>query len=165
LVVTFLFGLPWEGLCGEKSSGPLSAEAPALSDKAGGPCRTLAAILRVYPAMDVRTSGGSVLDAGNETESPGCRVHASGSTSAITGEVAPGVAVRQLLEQGGWEEDASYSADGPGTTSFALRKGAILCLVSAGAPSGFEDGEFFTDEIYELDARCAADLPARERRP
>jgi hypothetical protein len=62
-------------------------------------------------------------------------------------------------------EDPSYSADGPGTTSFALRKGAILCLVSAGAPSGFEDGEFFTDEIYELDARCAADLPARERRP
>lgn len=54
-------------------------------------------------------------------------------------------------------EDPNYSADGAGTTSFALRKDGILCLVGAGAPSGFEDGVFFTDEIYELDAQCVAE--------
>jgi hypothetical protein len=157
LAVTFLIGIPWAGLCGETTSGPSSVEDPAVSDNAGGPCRTLAAILRVYPALEVRTSGGSVRDAGNESEPPGCRVHASGPTSAIAGEVAPDEAVRQLLEQGGWKEDPNYSADGAGTTSFALRKGGVLCLVSAGAPSGFEDGKFFTDDIYELDARCGAE--------
>jgi len=61
------------------------------------------------------------------------------------------------LEQGGWKEDPSYSADGAGTTLFALRHGGIFCLVNAGAPSGFEDGVFFTDEIYEFDAICVAE--------
>jgi hypothetical protein len=75
----------------------------------------------------------------------------------IAGEVPPEVAVRQLLEQDGWKEDPNDSADGAGTTSFALRKGGILCLVGAGAPSGFEDGKFFTDELYEIDARCMAE--------
>jgi hypothetical protein len=157
LAVLLLVGVPWAVLCGEKTSAHSGGEDPAVSDKTGKPCRTLAAILRVYPALEVRTSEGSVRDTGNEFESPGCRVHASGPTTLIAGEVPPEVAVRQLLEQGGWKEDANYSADGAGTTSFALRKGGILCLVSAGAPSGFEDGKFFTDDIYELDARCGAE--------
>jgi hypothetical protein len=157
LAVPFLIGVPWAGLGGEKTSGPYSGEGPAALEKTEGSCRTIAAILHVYPALEVRKSGKSVRDAGIESGSPGCRVHASGPTSAIAGEVAPDVAVRQLLEQGGWEEDPRYSADGAGTTSFALRNGGILCLVSAGAPSGFEDGKFFTDEIYELDARCVAE--------
>ncbi len=155
LAVPFLIGIPWAGLCVEKPSGPSSGENPAALGKEGGSCRTIAAILRVYPALEVQKSEEPAPGAGNE--SPGCGVHASGPTSLIAGEVAPEEAVRQLLEQGGWKEDPNYSADGAGTTAFALRNGGILCLISAGAPSGFEDGKFFTDEIYELDARCVAE--------
>jgi hypothetical protein len=154
LAVPLLIGLPWAGLCGQKSSSSSSGEDPAALNKAGGSCRTIAAVLREYPALDVRMSEGTVPGAGNEPESPGCGVHASGPTASITGEVSPDEAVKRLLEQRGWEEDPDDSADGAGTTSFALRKGGILCLVDAGAPSGFEDGEFFVDEFYELDARC-----------
>ncbi len=157
LAVPFLIGIPGAGLCGEKPSGPSSGVNPAALGKEGGSCRTIAAILRVYPALVVQKSEEPAPGAGNESESPGCGVHASGLTSLIAGEVAPDEAVRQLLEQGGWKEDPNYSADGAGTTSFALRKSGVLCLVSAGAPSGFEDGKFFADEIYELDARCVAE--------
>jgi hypothetical protein len=157
LAVSLLIGLPWAGLCGEKPFGPSSGETPAALERKGESCRAIAAIVSVYPTLEVWKSEVSVRDAENGSESPGCRVYAAGPTALIAGEVPPEVAVRQLLGQSGWNEDPNYSADGAGTTSFALRNGGILCLVNAGAPSGFEDGEFFTDEIYEFDAICVAD--------
>lgn len=158
LAIPFLIAFPPAGLCGEKIPGSSSGEIPEVSGKAEGPCRTLAAIVVVYPALEVTKSEGPIRDAPTGSGfSAGCQVHASGSVSAVEGEVAPEDAVQQLFEQDGWTEDPSYSADGPGTTSFALRKEGILCRISAGAPAGIEDGKFFTDEIYELDAVCTAE--------
>lgn len=154
LAISYLVGLLPAGFCGEKIPGSSSGDITEISGKAAGPCRTLAAIVIVYPTLEVAKSEETNRDAQTAT---GCRVHASGSVSAVVGEVAPEDAVRQLFEQDGWTEDPNYSADGPGTTSFALRKGQILCRISAGAPSGIEDGKFFTDEIYQLDAVCAAE--------
>lgn len=90
-----------------------------------------------------------------------CGEKTSGPAWGIAGEVAPEEAIRNLLRQAGWEEDLLHAADGPGTTSFALRKDGILCVVSGGAPSGIEDGKIFMAEKYELEARCVAES-ARE---
>lgn len=157
LAIPLLIGVPWEGLCGEKNSVPPGGDDPAVSGEAGGSCRTIAAILRVYPALEVRKSGGSVRYVRNGSESRGCRILASGPTSAVAGEVAPDEAVRQLLQQDGWKEDPGHAADGPGTTSFVLRKGGISCLVRGGAPSGIENGKVFSAGKYELDAQCMAE--------
>ena len=120
-------------------------------------CSTLAAIVRVYPALDV-TKSAPVSGAQSGSESPaGCLIHASGPVSAVAGEVAPEDAVRELFGQNGWMEDPDYSADGPGTTMFALRKGEVLCIVAAGAPAAIEEGEIVTDEVYQFDAGCAAE--------
>ena len=53
----------------------------------------------------------------------------------MAGEVPPEEPIRFLLGESGWEVDPLYEADGPGTTSFALRKNGILCLLAGGAPS------------------------------
>ena len=61
------------------------------------------------------------------------------------------------MGQLGWKEDLRYAADGPGITSFALRKERVLCLVGVGAPSGIYNGTTVRAGTYELDAGCAAD--------
>ncbi|HBO68923.1 MAG TPA: hypothetical protein DD658_01760 [Deltaproteobacteria bacterium] len=71
----------------------------------------------------------------------------------MTGEVPPDEPIRFLLGESGWEVDSRYSADGPGTTSFALRKNGILCLFTGGAHSWTEDGNVCTRSIPEGRAR------------
>lgn len=139
-------------------AAPSNAEGPAVTGAASEACRTIAAIVRIYPALEVRKIADPVPGAQNGSGSfAGCRVLASGPASTVAGEVLPEDAVRELLQQGGWKEDPDYSADGPGTSSFGLRRGGTLCLVTAGAPSGVEDGKIFTDDTYRFEARCAAE--------
>jgi len=121
------------------------------------PCRTIAAILSVYPVLDVKMSQGAVRNLRDGTERPGCRVHASGPTSGIAGEVRPEEAVRDLLGQSGWVEDPLYGADGPGTASFAFRTDDVLCTASGGAHSWIENGKIVTADRYEIEAGCVAE--------
>jgi hypothetical protein len=129
LAAPLLFGVPSEVFCG------------GIHD---GTCRTIAGIVSVYPDLKVTKPDSA----------EGCLVQAFGPASSIAWEVAPEDAVRQLFGQDGWVEDPAYAADGPGTASFALWKADILCRISAGTPSGIDDGNFFADEIYEFDAHC-----------
>jgi hypothetical protein len=144
LALPFLIGLSGAGLC-------------QVPDTAEGSCRVIAAILVVYPALSVRLSEGPVRNPLDGSVRTGCRVHASGPASGMAGEVPPEEPIRFLLGESGWKEDARYSADGPGTTSFALRRHGILCRFSGGAHSRIEDGKILSSETYEFEAECADD--------
>jgi hypothetical protein len=128
-----------------------------IPDKVKGSCETIAAILAGYPTLEIRKSEVPVRDLQGISERPGCRINAFGPTSGIAGKIDPIEAVRGLFQGVGGTEDIRYAADGPGTTSFAFRKNRILCMVSGGAHSWIEDGEIFTSEWYELEARCVSD--------
>ncbi|MBP2668498.1 MAG: hypothetical protein H6Q80_700 [Deltaproteobacteria bacterium] len=154
LAVTFLFCFPGFGLCeGADADRPNGADPPARVD-ARGTCATIAAILTVYPPLEVRRSDGPVRDSRTFAEHPGCRVLVSGPTALIAGEVDPADAVRVFFAGTGWEEDIRLAADGPGTTSFVFRKNGIFCQLRGGANSWIEDGKTFTSETYELEAGC-----------
>ena len=138
MAVAFLLFIPGSGLC-----------------EGNGSCRTIAAILSVYPALEVRKSEGPVRSLRDATERPGCRVHASGPTALILGEVDPAQALMRYFFDSGWEEDLRLTADAPGTTSFVFRKEGVFCRTSGGAHSWIEGGETFTSERYELTVECA----------
>jgi hypothetical protein len=120
-----------------------------------GDCRTVAAILSVYPPLEVVASAAPVRSALDATERPGCRVRASGPTELIFGEVDPAEAVGIYFAGTGWEEDARLAADGPGTMSFAFRREGILCRTEGGAHAWVEDGESFMSDRYEIAVECA----------
>ena len=161
-VVPVLAVLLWIGASGagrgaETIADP-SAGRDALSPKeVRTSCNIIAAILTVYPTFVVGTSEGPVRGVRGGPESAGCRVRAAGPAWGLVGEVPPDRALRDLMGQLGWKEDLRLAADGPGTTSFALRKERVLCLVGGGAPSGIDDGTIVCAGTFELDAGCAAD--------
>jgi hypothetical protein len=157
VVIPFMLFLPGAGLCEGKDAGHPNGMHQPNPDKVMGTCKTIAAILAIYPTLEVRKSEGPVRDLQGITERPGCRITAFGPASGIAGEIDPAEAVRGQFQGDGWMEDIRYAADGPGTTSFAFRKNRILCRVSGGAHSWIEDGKTFTSERYELEAGCVSD--------
>jgi hypothetical protein len=157
LVIPFMFFLPGAGLCEGKDAVHPNGKNQPIPNKVMGTCKTIAAILVVYPALEVRKSEGQGWDLPGISERPGCRIMAFGPTSGIAGEIDPAEALRGQFQGDGWREDIRYAADGPGTTSFAFRKNGILCMVSGGAHSWIEDGKAFTSERYELESGCVSD--------
>ena len=158
LVIPFMLFLPGEGLCGGKDAGNPNGMRQPEPAKVSGTCRTIAAILSVYPTLELRKPEGSDRIVSGIAERPGCRILASGPASGIAGEIDPAEAVKGWLQGGGWMEDIRYSADGPGTTSFVFRNDGIMCGVNGGAHSWIEDGKILTSERYDLEAWCASSL-------
>jgi hypothetical protein len=161
-VVPALAVLLWIGASGagreaETIAGPSTGKDGQPPEEVRASCSTIAAILAVYPTFVVGTSEGPVRGMRDGPEQAGCRVRAAGPAWGLVGEVPPDRALRDLMGQLGWKEDLRHAADGPGTTSFALRKERVLCLFSVGAPSGIEDGRIFRAGTYELEAGCAAE--------
>lgn len=161
VALSVLIFLPGAGPCSEEGTGRADRVDPPIPDAARGACRTIAAILSVYPVLEVNTSEGAVRDLRDAPDRPGCRVLASGPASGLSGEVPPAESIRFLLGESGWEEDIHCSADGPGTTAFALRKNGVLCLFGGGAHSWIEDGKILTAERFEFEAGCVA-APERD---
>ena len=157
LVIPFMFFLPSAGICGRTDAGNPNGMGRPVLDKVLGTCQTIAAILSVYPTLEVRKSEEPIRDLQGIPERPGCRIIAFGPTWGIAGEIDPAEAVRGHFQGTDWMEEISYAADGPGTTSFAFRKNRMLCRVSGGAHSWIEDGKHFTSEKYELEAGCVPD--------
>lgn len=156
-VISLMFFLPGAGICGRNDAGNPNGMSQTIPDKVLGTCQTIAAILSVYPTLEVRKSEEPIRDLQANPERPGCRIIAFGPTWGIAGEIDPAEAVRGHLEGTGWMEEIRYAADGPGTTSFAFRKNRMLCRVSGGAHTWIEDGKPFTSERYELEAGCVSD--------
>lgn len=165
VAVSALILLPGAGLCQEEGTGRADRKNPPIPDTARGACRTIAGILSVYPVLEIETSDGGIRDDREGTDRFGCRVVASGPASGLAGEVPPAEPIRFFLGESGWEEDILYSADGPGTTSFALRMSGVLCLFGGGAHSWIEDGKILTAERFEFEAGCAADPGRAETAP
>lgn len=155
LTASFLLCLPGVGLCEGNDPGHRNGANRPVPVDARGTCATVAAILAVYPPLDVRRSDGPVRDFRTGAESPGCSVVVSGPAARIAADVDPAEAVRIFFLGTGWQEDDLYAADGPGTASFAFRKGGVICQLHGGAHSWIEDGVAYTSETYELEAGCA----------
>ncbi len=157
LIIPFMFFLPSAGICGSMDAGNPNGMGQPIPDNVLGTCRTIAAILSVYPTLEVRKSEEPIRDLPANPERPGCRIIAFGPAWGIAGEIDPAEALRSHLQGTGWMEDIRYAADGPGTTSFAFRKDRMLCRVSGGAHSWIEDGKPFTSDRYQLEAACVSD--------
>jgi hypothetical protein len=157
LAMTFMFFIPGPVICGVNTAGHPAGGKPPVPGKLKGTCETIAAILAVYPALEVRKSEGPVRVSQDIPERSGCRVFASGPASGVAGEIDPAESVRVQFRWDGWIEDTRLAADGPGTSSFAFRKNGVLCMVSGGAHSWIEDGKTFTSERYDLKAACVPD--------
>ncbi len=136
--------------------GLSAAGIPPVPEPAGGSCRTIAAILSVYPTLTVRISVGTIRDPRNGTDRSGCRVDAAGPAAGMVGEVPPEEPIRFLLWESGWEEDPRYASRSPGTVAFALRKNGVLCLFSGDVPPGAGNGGNGTARWFEFHAGCAA---------
>jgi len=78
LAVTFLFCFPGFGLCGGADADRRTEQIHRLGSTQGEPAATIAAILTVYPPLEVRRSDGPVRDSRTFAEHPGCRVLVSG---------------------------------------------------------------------------------------
>jgi len=89
LVIPLMFCLPGAGLCGKEDAGNPTGRGRPIPEMVLGTCRTIAAILSVYPALEVRKSEETIRDLQGIPERPGCRVIASGPTSGIAGEIDP----------------------------------------------------------------------------
>jgi len=90
-------------------------------------------------------------------ERRGCRLAFSKPTAELGEGAWPDEALHEKLTRLGWRDDPRYSADGPGTTVFGLRKGEVLCIISAGAQAWIDDdGEFGVSDTYDFEATCAA---------
>lgn len=90
-------------------------------------------------------------------ERRGCRLAFSRPTAELGEGTWPDEALRLKLATRGWRDAPRYSADGPGTTVFGLRKGDVLCIISAGAQAWIDDdGEFGVSDTYDFEATCAA---------
>jgi len=96
-----------------------------------------------------------------------CRLAFSKPTAELGEGAGPDEALRGKLAAQGWRDDLRHSADGPGTTAFGLRKGDVLCIISAGVDAGIDDdGEFQVSDTYDFEATCAVtDEPPYEPEP
>jgi len=162
LAAPFLLVLSGAGFSQERAAGHPGGERASASETAAGSCRTIAAILSVYPTLEVRTSEGAIRDGRDGSERPGCRVHASGPASGVAGEVPPEESIRFLLGEFGWKEDFRHAADGPGTSSLALRRNGLFCTFRGGARSPVENGKILAADRYEGMAVCFSE-PKEEK--
>jgi hypothetical protein len=154
LAVPFLLFLSSAGFSQDRAASRPGGETVVAMERTTGSCRTIAAILSVYPPLEVQTSEGAIQDDRDGSEHPGCRVHASGPSSGTTGEVPPEEAIRFLLGESGWEEDFRYAADRPGTASLTLRRNGIFCLFRGGVRSSVDNGKIPAADRYEGTAVC-----------
>ena len=165
LAVPLILFLSGAGFSQERAAGHPGGEATAAPERAAGSCSTIAAILSVYPTLEVRTSEGAIRDDRDGPERPGCRVHASGPASGLVGETPPEESIRFLLGESGWEEDSRYAVAGPGTASLALRRNGIFCIFRGETRSFVENGKILEVGRYEGTAVCFAEPKGEQTGP
>jgi hypothetical protein len=121
-------------------------------------CDAIGTLVSEVTGWDPERFDGAVFDEPSRRWRPACKVTAYGPTAAIDAARDPGDQIRSRLAASGWEEDLRYAADGPGTSAYAFRRGAGLCVFHVGAPSYLSDKEdIVVAERYEVKAGCLAD--------
>lgn len=155
LAVFLLIIVPATAL-GGKSADPAGEKGNPPVSSAPASCRIIAAILGVYPNLAIRTLERPILDPLGTFEQPACQVRAAGPARVLVGEVPPARALRELLEQLGWEKDPHLLPSDWSDTSFLFRKNSVLCMFTGDVLSGTEFVTAFRKETYELEATCAA---------
>jgi hypothetical protein len=159
LVAVLMAPFPGLAEATEKEAAP--AGASYVATEVLNLCGTLASIFREQFQLTPQLSEGLVEDPVTGVKGPGCRVSASCAVSAIDAAAPPAETLRNLLPGLGWKPLQRYDADGPGTTSFALRQGKVRCIFNAGAPSWVEDnGEIRASATYSLETACLEEPPA-----
>ena len=126
-------------------------------------CGTIAEFLASLPGAEIRKSDGQNNEYLSETRLSVCYVQAFGHLSALEGE-DPAELVRNQFQPLGWKEELRFAADGPDGTSFAFRKGQVLCQFQ-GAWDGGDDSDpgYEPSDEYRVSATCtrsSGDSPA-----
>ena len=138
------------------------AEPPAafsLANDVENSCRMISTLFREQLHLNPHISGTLVQDPETETEAPGCRVSATCPAPSLKTGALPDEILRRRLPHLGWESLLEYDADGPGTTSFVLRKGRVLCHFQAGAPAWIENGKIHSSSTYSIEVDCMEKIP------
>jgi hypothetical protein len=122
-----------------------------------GRCDDFLALLKAVPHASLTLDTGEHESLWDKQVYRGCEV------SFVTHDELLGEAQVPSLEAGegselyrkGWRPEPAYVADGPGTATFAVKRGAVVCLVSWRQPAHLEDsGEIVQSETLRIRVQC-----------
>jgi hypothetical protein len=141
-----------------------TANEVSAGDRAGLACDLAYSIAAEIPGLSIKRSTGMFTDEALRRPVLGCRLAITGSFK----HAPPGGDAANRLRDGfaaqGWQEMASYSADGKDGTAFAFRKTEVACLFR-GTWNGGSDGEppVPRGEAYRVSVLCTSPVPSEER--
>lgn len=121
-------------------------------------CEAIASIIEGVPGGKVIRFNGPFEDTFGNSYRTGCSVNVKGTFSALHG--TPHAEDRLLgpLEGRGWKQDNQYASDGMDGTSFGMRKGPVLCVVSGRWDGGDDDDpNSVPGDWYEVSIGCTSD--------
>jgi hypothetical protein len=87
----------------------------------------------------------------------GCEIRFETSVALMAGRGMPDFTAAEGTETHGlgWRENDLYLADGPGTGSYGIEKGATLCLVAHEQPAYLgDDGSIVQSETLRITIQC-----------
>ena len=101
------------------------------TDLAKTACKEIAALANEFSELKTSKFDGAVHDGKTGLDYVGCRMVGAGAGIDYRDDKWPHDILRMRMMSDNWQEDISRAADGAGSTAFALRKGAVLCVFSA----------------------------------
>lgn len=120
-------------------------------------CNDIARVAEELPGLSISQIDGTVHDDKTDLDFIGCRIAGGGSGIAYRDDKWPHDFLRNRMLADDWREDISRAADGSGSTAFAIRKGAVLCVFSAiWIISEPFDPDAAEATRYKLDVGCYA---------
>ena len=120
-------------------------------------CEPFFLALKAVPHDKLSRSDGGHQSLQDGKKYEGCEVQFVTNDVLLAGKRAPDFeAVKgSAMHRRGWRENISMRADGPGTGSFGIEKGTMLCLVSHAQPSYIDDdGTFVQSETLSMTIQC-----------
>jgi hypothetical protein len=140
------------------SDATLSPDTTALDNMSA--CQRIITLASESPGVSVRVSVGNFKDEVADVDRSGCTITIGGSWNALGDGPSALDTISNEMTDRGWRDDPRYAEDTPGTTRFALVRGASICIFQgvwdAGNPS---DSTYVPNDQYTFIIRCATPRP------
>jgi len=135
-----------------RTGQPGQGVLPAVRDA----CDLAVSVARSTKGVTIERRTGSFRDDRKAITRRGCTVSVAGSFASLRGGKDVVERWRETFVRRGWQEELTYSADGPDGTAFALVSGGVICLFR-GQWDGGDDTRPETPRAdgYRGSCRCA----------
>ena len=139
----------------------LGGATPALPVEQTQPCDEFHQALLIVPHVALSRRVGVLEGLLRDQGAQGCEVAFETNDSTLGSAVVPDFMADpgNGTYEAGWRVIPEMVADGPGSGSFGIRRGPILCLVRWEQPSYIDDdGGFVQSETFTMLIQCASVL-------